>query len=207
MDSPTSLFDLASSPEDSISYLNDGSESLFADDDTHGTTTTELDLQSLSDDPLLDGSVAAADCSTSEILPAIGKKSRVKRLDDPGTCNNPDTTPRTGVNRPSGGRGGGGDFENPKVGELMKLLNDPNFLSMIIRSRVNPDWNQYCFLFTDGLLPWGVCSSGKPEDKQMLSLSMNVLGRDFDVYNLDHCTLGKMLSYNKPSIFHFPPAL
>lgn len=184
-DQPTSLFDVSTSPEDSGFYLSDTSESLFEDD--VNTQNDKGDLNSLFDDTVLSDGFELADCSMSESPPAIGRKSRIRRLDGSGTCENPSTTPPTAVDEPSGSVS-----EKPvDLQDLMRLLSSPLFMEMSRRSKKDKDNNQYCFLYTDGNLPWGVCSSGKPDDQRKVIRQLDISGfGSFDAYELDHCTLG-----------------
>ena len=195
-DQPTSLFDVTTLPDGSGSYLSDASDSLF-EDDVH-TQNDKVDLNSLLDDTLLSDSFEVADCSRSESLPAMGRKSRVRRLDGSGTCVNPSTTPPTAVDEPSGSVS-----DKPvDLRDLLRLLDSPIFMEMSRQSKKDKDNNQYCFLYTDGNLPWGVCSSGRPDDQRKVIGQLDISGfGSFDAYELDHCTLGTS-SHKKEKFQH-----
>lgn len=184
-DPPGSLFDVPTLPDGSGSYLSDASDSLFEDD--VNTQNDKVDLNSLLDDTLLGDSFEVADCSSSESLPAISRKSRVRRLDGSGACVNPSPTPPTAVDEPSGSVS-----DKPvDLRDLMRLLDSPIFMEMSRQSKKDKDNNQYCFLYTDGNLPWGVCSSGRPDDQRKVIGQLDISGfGSFDAYELDHCTLG-----------------
>lgn len=182
---PTSLLDesaLSGVPE---SYIDDGSSSLFEDD--VNSTSDEANLGSVSDHTLFDDSFELADCAMSDPLASKGKKSRHRRLENSGSCKSPTTTPPSSAEPP----GGEGDDETFQLPNMRTLLNDPYFLMRFSAARENDDHNSYCYLFTEGILPWGVCSSGKPEDQRSISGKLHVTTVGFfDAYELDHCTLG-----------------
>lgn len=200
LNQPTSLFDVTTLPEGSESNLNDGSASLFGAN-VNGEND-KVNLSSLSDHTLFDDTFEMAECETSKSLPVIGKKSRLRRLDDSRSCKIPTTTPPTGVDPPLGGA----DDEPVKILDLMTRLNDPYFLMKYTAARQNRDHNSYCYLFTEGILPWGVCSSGNPEDQLTINDQLHVVTIGFfNAYDLDHCTLG---TFSHPHIYlHIQPAI
>lgn len=177
----------------SESYLDNGFDSLFESD--VNSKTDEADLGALSDHILFDNSFELADCATLDSLPAIGQKSRLRRLDDSGSCKNPTTTPPSGADTLPGGA----DDENVQLPDIMKLLNNPYFLRKFGAARRNQDHNSFCYLFSEGILPWGVCSSGKPEDQRRIGGRLHLVTVGFfDAYELSHCTLS---TFSHPNIY------
>lgn len=62
---------------------------------------------------------------------------------------------------------------------------------MLTGARSNDDHNTFCYLYTQGRLPYGTCSSGRPEDERKTGAQMQI--QDWpavDVYALTHCTNG-----------------
>ncbi len=144
-----------------------------------------------SDDVVFDDSFEIADCSATEnLLPAMGigkGKSRVRRLDDSRSCKDPNTT-----SPPTAGDTTGSGEERSKEEEiLMNLLNDPAFLELLAGAQKNTDHNFYCYLYTNGLLPWGVCSSGNPADQTLSPVPLDIAWwGSFGIWRLNRCTLG-----------------
>lgn len=182
--SPTSLFAGSTQPKDLTFDLSDDFKPFFADDGNDQNDGSSF--ISSKDDAPFDDTVELADCLLDESFPVINKKTRVKRVKGSGTCKTLDNAPPTAGDKPSRGN----DDENLSVSNLLRLMSDPRFMDMSKISRINNDWNQYCYLLTDGLLPWGVCSSGNPFDQQTLSWPLNVFDHDYDPCNLLHCKLG-----------------
>lgn len=96
-------------------------------------------------------SFKVADCSaTFDFLPAIGK-SRIKRLDGPPQeCK----TPASAM-----------DERSAKRKEIGRILSVPSLLEEWSPARDSVLQNTPCWLLSDGAFPWGVCSSGRPEDE------------------------------------------
>ena len=179
------LLDVSTSTGGPESHLDDVFDSLF--DSDMNSKADETDLVPLSDQTLFDDSFKFADCATSDPVAPMGKKSRIKRLDDPESCKTPTTTPPTGAETLPGG----GDDETVELPDIMTILNNPYFLRRFGAARRNRDHNQYCYLFSEGILPWGVCSSGNPDDQRTLSERLHLTTIGFFVaYELNHCTLG-----------------
>lgn len=180
LNQPTSLLDVSTLSGGSELYPDDEFDSLFG--------TDEPNLTSLPDHTIFDNSFELADCASSDSLPVMGPKSRLRRLDDSGSCKNPNTTPPSGTETPPGGA----DDETVNIPDMLTLLRDPYFVRRFAAARKNRNHNSYCYLFTEGILPWGVCSSGNPEDERSLPERLHIITVGiFDAYDLDHCTLGK----------------
>lgn len=179
------LLDVSISTGGSESHLDDTFDYLF--DSDMKSKTYETDLVPLSDQPLFDDSFKLADCATLVPMALMGQKSRLKRLDDPESCKTPTTTPPTGAETLPGG----GDDETVELPGIMTLLNNPYFLRRFGAARRNRDHNSYCYLFSEGILPWGVCSSGSPNDQRTISERLHLTTIGFFVaQELNHCTLG-----------------
>lgn len=188
---PVDLFQDQSPPLPDVSTLSGGSESHLDDafdsllESDVNSKTDEPDIGSLSDPTLSDTSFELADCAMSDALLGTGKKSRFKRLDDPGSCKNPTTAPlKSAETLPSGGD------EIVKLPDVMTILDNPYLLLKFAAARKNEDHNTYCFLFSEGIVPWGVCSSGNRDDQRKLSDQLHIITIGFfDAYELSHCTL------------------
>lgn len=127
-----------------------------------------------------------ADCSASGDLPAFGK-SRVRQLDESGLCVGP--TPAVGTQ--SGSAKGG----NSDMIDLDTLLQSDNIQKMLEDHFANEKRNPFCFWYTSGLFPWGVCSSGNPADETpALSTPMqqDLYNRFLPEFTLSHGTLGNV---------------
>lgn len=180
-----SLLDISTLAEGSESHLEDSSDSPFESD--VNSKSDGFDIGSLSDHTLFDNSFELADCAMSELLPGIGQKSRVKRLDDAESCKKPTTTPPKGAETLPGGD----NDENIEFPDLLQILSDPYYRRKFVAARKNRDHNSFCYLFSEGILPWGVCSSGNPDYQQDWGEQLHVVTVGFfDAYELTHCTLG-----------------
>lgn len=134
-------------------------------------------------DPIIADSSSSpllTDCaaSSAEFLPDW-TKLRARRENGPGLCAN---LVRAGA--------AGANF--PDLPGLRQLRRRPEGRVRIQQALANPDHNPLCFLYSLGLLPWGVCSSGAPEDV-MLSNTQGLLVwmyGPFIQYTVSHCTPG-----------------
>jgi hypothetical protein len=169
-DEPASLSDLPTSSEESKSYSPYSSE-LFFEDTPTWSQTDEVISNVFWDDIILTDSFLIADCSTSEFLPSIGKKSRVKRRDESRTCEAPATIPSTDAKKkpkrpdrdsnPTPPR-----YDPARVDEVNKeLFYTPDSYENFLLSGDNPETNSFCYIVTQTFLPFGVCSSGKISDE------------------------------------------
>jgi hypothetical protein len=115
----------------------------------------DTDFSPLWEDDFLDDSLELVDCSTSDYLPSIGRKSRVKRIDDPAMCKSSMIEPLTGS----------ADDENAAdIANFVENLKIPQNLEGLWLALGKPEHNLSCFYYTSGLLPWGVCSSSQVEN-------------------------------------------
>lgn len=164
-----SLFDFAEEPVE-FSSLDDMAlsssssfEPLFFED--MGDTS---DVLFSTNDVFADNTFELADCSASEIFPTIGKnKARVRRIDEPSeACKNPTTD--TDTDTPLPGADSNGESLDPD--DLRNLLTHPDTHRMLDELESSTEgYHTACYLFTRGRLPWGVCSSGNPFDKEPFS--------------------------------------
>lgn len=186
------LFGSTQLPGDSESFLpdTDPTDSLFG----NAESSTPIGSESFDG-----GSFNLAGCSASEDFPAIGK-NRLTRRDGSGTCTNPDTTSPKAAGHVPGGLDG--PLDPDKFNELLDLLKDPEMKEILNQAQANKDHNTYCHILTAGLLPWGVCSSGRLVDETSSSFPMVFLGlSSFVQYTLDWCTLGTFSSSSSSSSF------
>ena len=141
----------------------------------------------------VDDSFQLADCSASSENGPLFSKSRTRRNDSPGICEpRADSTPPDGTE------------ELLDLGRLQRELD----------VRLNPvdetkgtlnaeELNEFCSLFTVGVLPWGVCSSGNLADELLVAVDPITVngGPQTLAYTLTHCTLGT--SSHPKSLFLF----
>lgn len=113
----------------------------------------------------LDDPLQLADCSTSsgeQSLSALDNplaKTRLRRRDDGKKCTNPAVTPHTSSQSSSSAA----DDPDQKIVE--ELFAFPEFRAIAALARQNENNNFVCFVLSDGLLPWGVCSTGLDKDQ------------------------------------------
>lgn len=141
-----------------ISYL-DGDPLLF--DETDDTSNDSIDIDAVSDSKL---EVAA--CSSSDLFSANGKKkSRLRRLGGPPeACQNP----ATGMASPSADADAGA--EPPDLSSLRNVFQDTDTLRLLDEiTGSKQDFHASCYLYTRGVLPWGVCPLGDPNDRVPLN--------------------------------------
>ena len=186
-----SFLDVSTLSGGSESHLDDASNSLFESD--VNSKSDRFDIGSLSDHTLFDNSFELADCANSGFPPGMGQKTRVKRLDDPESCENPTTAPPKGAETLPGGD----NDESIELPDLFKILSEPEYRRKFAAAQRNRDRNSFCYLFSEGNLPWGVCSSGNPDNQDKLDEQLYVVTLGFfDAYELIRCTLGRSPFYN-----------
>lgn len=154
-DQPTLPTDLDSSPQDE--------SGLFFEDMESSSSLS-------SDENGVGGSFEIADCSPSELFPALGE-SRMRRRDGSAGCKNPASTPPTGAGPP------------------FDAARDPfNTQGMIFLGgfRVNQPRNTDCSMLTAYVLPFGVCHSGN--DVLPTGVSVTIGQRAFLAVDLQHCS-------------------
>ena len=131
-----------------------------------------------------DDSLDLADCSAS-MFPTIGK-SRIRRVDKPGSCKSPTGNAGTGTPSP--------DSERPQFDldeEIRKLLGQESGTTpSAALQKASPEPNPNCVHYSGMTLPWGLCSSGDPADVTLVPIPL--IFSEFGVllrYTLAHCTL------------------
>lgn len=149
------------SPVDSMTSFGDTNqlpdESIFVDqDDTSSPSNKNEDWIGASswNDVALDNSLGSSSCSSSEILPAVGR-SRVKRRDEAGICKDFSATSSSGS--VSGVRGG--DLDLSGLSEVLPQNTDDLMRSLGAIGDENQ--NSSCAQYTNFVLPYGVCSPGE----------------------------------------------
>lgn len=137
------------------------------------------------DDPLL-----IADCSSSENIPSIGT-SRLRRRDGSASCVN------NGVNK-----GTSGEINLPTVLFSSDALDA---LETKIMS-TNREQNGNCLLYSQQVLPVGVCSSGRIQDISVTG-AITIGGVQFAALSIRNPILGTSAieSFFLSSLFFFPP--
>jgi hypothetical protein len=188
-DHTESLFDPVTSPEEFGFYTADSSMSLkdreTLVDDTSEHLSSENDIfGSLSDNDIL---AELAGCPASEYLPSLGI-SRIRRRDASHMCPAQLTSPPTDTDPGS----------KPQLDEAVRLrdLFWHTFLVMrfarflAFSSAATPDENNFCLIYSAGLLKFGVCSSERLESDitETGDLSIPGLGR-FTHFQVRHCSL------------------
>ena len=146
------------------------------------------DLDSGSNLFTLDSPLVVADCSSSESFPIIGKKSRLRRANQPNSCTN-DGTVNSGV---SNGL------------DLPIKLFSPDGLDELDRAITGPDkeQNSECVKITQGILPVGVCSTGRLEDT-VVAGALTIAGIQFASLTFRNAVLCTF----SPRVFDFHPLL
>ncbi len=189
LDQTGSLFDPVTSPVEYGFYSADSSVSLEDSeplaDDTSGHLSWEDDIfGSLPDNELL---TELAGCPVSEYLPGLGN-SRIRRRDDSHMCPAQLTLPPTDTD--SG--------IEPQLEENVRrrdlfwynflVINFIGIQSLSLQA--TPDENNFCHMYSEGLLRFGVCSSErlKSDITETGDLSIPGLGR-FNHYQVRHCRL------------------
>lgn len=194
---PASLFDLAKASDDSdfgfgiglpdvsdYSLFQDVNSNIIADGEFIPHSPILVDNALLGDDPF-----TLADCSTSDNLPVIDKRLRARRRDDhPGSCK----AVTDAANTPSSDGDGDPSNDLPDTSLINEVLTDPELALKWAAAKNNENHNSNCYFFTDGYLPWGVCSSGNAADMSMSMTSAITIGNlgEFGLWTLNHCTLG-----------------
>ena len=103
----------------------------------------------------LEGSFQLADCSSEGLFaPGI---SRVRRGAGSGFCSDP--SPAAGA-QPSSA-----DGRNSDMIDLPSLLRSDDIEDALKVHFGNEERNSFCYWYSSGQLPWGVCGSGNPADE------------------------------------------
>lgn len=125
-----------------------------------------------------------ADCSAAEDFSTIGKKALLRRRDGSKSCPNS----ATGVGTPPGDADDSADID--ALAESLKIPLNSESTEMLMRATANLDENNfYCYVYSKGLYPAGVCSSGNPADIVLaMSLPTAALGSSL-TFNVNHATL------------------
>ena len=124
------------------------------------------------------------DCSTSVTIPAASR-SRVRRLDSPGACNNPAKAadPSFSGNSPA--------IDDADLMDLQSTFFDRDTVQVL--NKGNPNLNLNCHFTTLGILSWGVCPSPDPQNMQVSDEEpLPSTWGTFEVWHLDYCTLSKL---------------
>lgn len=177
-DTAASLFEPADAPVDL------GSSNLHAPGSDLGDLDNSKDLFAsgsnlLSDNTVFNTGFDLSDCSPTDSLPNIGK-SRARRRDDSQAC--PDPTV-------AGAQMASGSADD--LSSLRDLFTGLETIQRLAGGSSTEDQNPACYEFTRGILPWGVCSSGNPDDElQLHSSLMPPAWVIFDIWLLRHCTMG-----------------
>lgn len=177
----TASNDVASlSFSDSEDLSSDTSALIFSSEDLDDDNTM---LSSPIDNQLLADSSQQADCSTLlESLPFFDK-SRARRRDDLGLCQNNLDDPV-------------GMVTWPDLPGLRELRTKPNAQLLMDRAVGDPRFNGLCFLYSLGRLPYGVCSSGDPRGVKLSMegpLQIWICG-GFLTFEVSHGTLGTSMN-------------
>lgn len=140
-----------------------------------------------------DGPLLVADaCSSSESFPIIAK-SRLRRAEVPNSCSN------NGIN--SGASNGNSGTSN-EINLPIKLFSPDGFdeLNNLI-GQTDQAENSQCFLYTQGLLPAGVCSSGQLQDQAAID-GISIRGIQFISLTLRHVTPCTSLLHYLPFLIY-----
>lgn len=186
-----SLFDPAQVPDNSMSFSTgnskDTSSDLLFGDTNDGIPIWRLSDYSNESNLFSDDSVKPADCSASESLSMIGKP-RLRRRDE-WKCTNPATTPQLTI--PTLGLDS--DIDSDLLGQFSQ---DPEKADLAREAAKNSDNNVSCYLFTNGQLPWGVCSSGLSSNAHRYGRNLYIGTKELTMWWLAPCTLGTLFLHN-----------
>lgn len=176
VDDMTSFFDTNQLPDESIFENQDGISSPSNENDGWIGTSSWNDVA-------LDDSLELAGCSSSNVLPAIGR-SRVKRLDESGICkDSPVTSSSDSVGSVSG--------KDPDLSGLGEVLpQNPSDMERLLGGVGDEDQNTFCVLYSSFVLPYGVCSAGEVMVAGILSIPPR---GTFYHYTLKHFTIGMLV--------------
>jgi hypothetical protein len=176
-DQSASLFDQVDLPMDAEYDPMDSIESLLWEEDSGIRSSSQNDDVTYSQP---NSPFELADCSASEYLPMISKKNRVKRQDVPGFCRSP-----AAANEPSK-EGYLGD--PPYAPDVLKhdLENNRKAWERVKNLLESNEENPFCYLYTAGKLPYGVCSNKALEVEWIVSIN-NI---QFDATMVSPCTIG-----------------
>lgn len=136
------LFDQVTLPQDA-STVNFGDET-----DNLFSSNPFLNVAPLED------SFQMADCSTEDL--SVSGISRVRRDAGPRFCNSPSPATAAQPGLPEEGKTDMIDLQS-----LLRSGDVENNLKIHMDSERR---NAFCYWYTQGRLPWGVCSTGKPAD-------------------------------------------
>lgn len=168
--------DVASLSFSSLDDLNsDTSEMLFSSENTIDDSAT---LSSPFDTPLSTDSSQQPGCLTSSDSLSVFDRSRFRRRDDPGLCRN------------------SVKVTWPDLPGLRELRTKPNAQLRINQAVGNPTFNGLCYLYSLGVAPYGICSSGDPKDVEPSvegSLEIWTYG-NFFTYEVTHGSLGMLIN-------------
>ena len=183
--------DQPSSPMDHMTAFNQlPDESIFADQDDISSASNKNDEwfeTSPWTDIALDNSLELSDCSSSEILPAVGRL-RVKRLNEGGICKD---------RPPASSSGSVSDIrtEDPDLSGLKEVLpQDPDDVTRLLGAMGDENQNSFCALYTNFVLPYGVCSRGEVMVSGILTLPPQGV---FYQYTLKQFTIGMLVESSK----------
>lgn len=137
------------------------------------------------EDTTVDSNFQLTDCSAPGDLSPFGK-SRLRPRG--GFCTDP---AQSSAGTAGGGGGGGMDLTT-----LRKLLeSEPGYSETLSDALKVRGSNSLCYLFTAGILPWGMCSWGNEQDEGLTGIDPTnpivIKGtRIFLAYTLSHATPG-----------------
>jgi hypothetical protein len=118
---------------------------------------SEPDLTDPSFSPLMDNPLEIADCSASQEFPVISKKNRVRRQSGAQFCPSPATSEMEELHPPD------------LLMETFKK-NRPAW-APVMRALKDRWQNPFCYLYTAGQLPYGVCASSSHEYEWVLTIN------------------------------------
>lgn len=176
MDPITSFVDINQLPDGSVFADQDDISSALNKNDEWFETSPWTDVA-------LDNSLDLSDCSSFEILPAVGRL-RVKRLNERGICK--DSSPAS-----SSGSVNGITTGDPDLSGLKEVLpQDSDDVTRLLGAMGDENENSLCVLYTKLVLPYGVCSAGEVMVAGILTIPPSSL---FYQYTLKRFTIGMLV--------------
>lgn len=141
----------------------------------------------------LPSDISLADCAASESDLSFVGKSRRKRDSCKDPIDQAPSLPPLSLPFADSIPDLGGSFDETL--EILRTQNPPLY-RLLLQSRQNRQHNMFCFLWSSGVLPFGVCSSGNPLDVKPSNIFLtDPSGINLPLVNLDYCSPGQYSSF------------
>lgn len=198
---------------------DDTSDQLFSDQSEDENEASSVLNPSLFDNNniiLADSPKSGSDCSpTSELFlspaadPSIGKSRRARGLDNANADSNSNSISNSEICPLPSKADSIGSIPNsdgfPDLPGLQRLRVLPDWNTRVRESALNKNHNSLCYVYFQGIFPWGVCSSGDIYDVQWMEHQYQhwEMWGLLKYYKIQHGTLGTFCVL----FFSFAPSL